>query len=561
MGLDSSIICPMDDSPDLNFKNMKTSICCYIRVSTEEQGQGYSLEVQEEFLTKFAKNNNWEIGKVYSDEESGYSFNRTALRQLLVDAKLKKFDLVLVYKVDRFSRNLKDLLNLVDELESYGVALKSATEPYDTTTSAGKMMFQQLGSFAEFERNRIVERVVPGMKKSLQHGNWQGGKPPYGYVYNKEKKLLEVNPEEVKIVKLIFSMYLDNKSISYISGYLYEQGYRTRCGGKFYPTLVCDILKNKIYLGKLEWGRRTIDKAEHKKTGLYKVVKNDPAKVVLIKGRHEAFISQEDFDLVQQKLAANRKGKLHRNRNAGYPLTGILYCGECNHRFRGANLLYSRKTDQRKRYYRCCGDVEHDINCQNASFQAEYIEPQIFNIIRLMVEHSRFQQDRNKGMFKTNEYSKNDDLKKEAKQLKDKLKENLSTQTQLWKTHSKGLMSYSVYESQCIDLRKEEQDLNAALAKLDLKMLEKERSENYQALLKKVSAQFHLTKGKMDLMMMKEFLQLIFKSIVVKNKKIVKLEVYEPFETLLREMDFDVNAEIPIGKECHTYCVDSRAFG
>ena len=81
---------------------------------------------------------------------------------------------MLVYKIDRFSRNLKDLLMLVDELLSYGAGFKSATEPFDTTTSAGKLMFQQLGSFAEFESNRIAERVFPGMVKGVQKGNWQG---------------------------------------------------------------------------------------------------------------------------------------------------------------------------------------------------------------------------------------------------------------------------------------------------------------------------------------------------------------------------------------------------
>ena len=167
-------------------------IAFYIRVSTEDQAkEGYSLEVQREYLESFAKREGFEIFKVYQDDGiSGYSTERPTLKELLKDAKGRKFDLVLVYKIDRFSRNLKDLLNLVDELSSSGVGFKSATEPFDTTTSAGKLMFQQLGSFAEFERNRIAERVFPGMVKGVQRGNWQGARyAPYGYKYNKEKKL------------------------------------------------------------------------------------------------------------------------------------------------------------------------------------------------------------------------------------------------------------------------------------------------------------------------------------------------------------------------------------
>ncbi len=179
-------------------------IVIYIRVSTEDQArEGYSLEVQREYLESFAKREGHEVFKVYCDDGiSAYSIRRPALQELLQDAKVKKFELVLVHKIDRFSRNLKDLLNLADELSSYSVGFKSATEPFDTTTSVGKLMFQQLGSFAEFERNRIAERVFPGMLKGVQQGNWQGARySPYGYRYNKANKLLEIDELEAKLFK------------------------------------------------------------------------------------------------------------------------------------------------------------------------------------------------------------------------------------------------------------------------------------------------------------------------------------------------------------------------
>ena len=166
------------------------SVSVYIRVSTEDQArEGYSLDVQREYLVNYAKRHNYEVSEIYADEGlSAGTTDRPALQKLLKDAKQKKFDLVIVYKIDRFSRRLSDLLTLVEQLESYGVGFKSATEPFDTTTSAGKLLFQQLGSFAEFERNRHAERVFPGMVKSVQSGNWHGSKNcPTGYTYNKEK--------------------------------------------------------------------------------------------------------------------------------------------------------------------------------------------------------------------------------------------------------------------------------------------------------------------------------------------------------------------------------------
>jgi site-specific DNA recombinase len=251
--------------------NNPIQISLYIRVSTEDQAkEGYSLEVQREYLESFANREGLEIFKVYQDDGiSGYTTERSALKQLLKDAKQKKFDLVLVYKIDRFSRNLKDLLNLVDELSSYGVGFKSATEPFDTTTSAGKLMFQQLGSFAEFERNRIAERVFPGMVKGVQRGNWQGARyAPYGYRYNKEKKLLEVDEEEAKVVKLIYTMFLCDKSIFAITGYLTKKGYRNRKGSIFSTKLIGDILKNRMYTGKLVWNSHHYDKTQRRRRGI-----------------------------------------------------------------------------------------------------------------------------------------------------------------------------------------------------------------------------------------------------------------------------------------------------
>ena len=272
---------------------------------------GTLLEVQRDNLISFAKNNGWEIVKVYQDDGiSGYTSERPTLRKLLREAKLKKFNIVLVYKIDRFSRRLKDLLTLIDELDSWGIGFKSTIEQFDTTTSSGKLMLQQLGSFAEFERNRITERVFPGMLKGVQKGNWQGARyAPYGYHYNKEKKLLEVVEEEAKIVKFIFIMYLSGKSTLKIAGYLYKRGYKTRSEGRFHTKLIGDILKNQIYIGKIVWNKHYYDRKQKTKKG-FKYAKNTPEKIIVAQGRHQPIIAKEDFNRVQEMLKIRRIGRL-----------------------------------------------------------------------------------------------------------------------------------------------------------------------------------------------------------------------------------------------------------
>jgi len=251
-------------------------VALYTRVSTEDQvREGFSLEVQRTYLLQYAQNFGWEVfcsmsGRdVYMDDGySGGNMDRPALQRLLFDARNKQFDLVLVYKQDRLSRRLKDLLGLLEEIDSLGIGYKSATEPFDTTSSAGKMAIQMLGSCAEFERNRLVERVFPGMVVGVKRGHWQGARyAPYGYRYNKEIKKLEVYPEEAKIVKDIFDQYLNGKGTAQIAGHYYHLGVAARQGGKFYGKFISDILHSKVYLGTIVWNRRHYDTKTKTKNG------------------------------------------------------------------------------------------------------------------------------------------------------------------------------------------------------------------------------------------------------------------------------------------------------
>lgn len=119
--------------------------------------------------------------------------------------------MLLVYRVDRFSRRLSDLLDLLNELEEAGVAFASATEPFDTSTSIGRMLVQLLGVFAEFERETIIDRVTKGMAMKASKGKWPGGSRPYGFYVDQETQRLVPHPQEAPHLREIFRLFVEER--------------------------------------------------------------------------------------------------------------------------------------------------------------------------------------------------------------------------------------------------------------------------------------------------------------------------------------------------------------
>jgi site-specific DNA recombinase len=145
-------------------KNLKIiKVALYSRVSTEEQKENFSLAAQLELLRKHASDSKFEVFDEYVDDGfSGTSFERPQFQRLMDDSRQDKFQLILVYRVDRFFRNNKDLLNTVDELQGCGVSVRSITEPFDTSNYLGKFVLSLFGSIAELERNTFMERSKMG---------------------------------------------------------------------------------------------------------------------------------------------------------------------------------------------------------------------------------------------------------------------------------------------------------------------------------------------------------------------------------------------------------------
>ena len=169
----------------------------YTRVSSEEQVKGNSLSEQERKCQYFIKSKDGDITDTYIDGgKGGETKERPELQRMLEDAKKGIFDAVVVYKIDRLSRSLKDFLDMKDYLTKLNVELISVSEAYDTSTPQGRLFIHMLSSFAEFEREQIKERINMGQIASMKKGNWKGS-PPYGYDL-KDKKLV-INKKNITI--------------------------------------------------------------------------------------------------------------------------------------------------------------------------------------------------------------------------------------------------------------------------------------------------------------------------------------------------------------------------
>jgi site-specific DNA recombinase len=310
-------------------------VAIYIRVSTDEQAkEGYSLDAQEEKLEAFCFSQGWTIVKRYREEgQSAKDTNRKKLKSLLKELDL--FDVVLVYKLDRLSRSVSDINQLLHTFDNNNVSFKSATEPYDTTTSQGKLLINIFASLAQFEREQLSERVYMGMTKKASLGERNGGKAPYGYKLEDGK--LVIVEEEAKVVREMFRLYINGKGIRSITLYLQqfgvEKGIRT----------IGRMIENPVYCGKLRWANNS---------------KMDA--IISDEIIHPQIIDEETFKRAQS-IRTNRTTE-GKKATSPFHFSGVLKCARCGSPLSG----YNRKAKGSKHYL--CINRKNNANCDLPQF-------------------------------------------------------------------------------------------------------------------------------------------------------------------------------------------------
>jgi site-specific DNA recombinase len=304
-----------------------TRVCVYMRISTDEDHQPTSLATQRERLERYCEAmEDWHVVAAFEDQASGTSLARPGLQQALALAREQRFDLLLVYRVDRLSRKVRQLAGLCEELDRLQVVLKSATEPFETGSAAGRMMLQMLGVFAEFEHATIVDRVTAGLERRVREGKWMSGRTPYGYT--RASGLLVPDPARAPIVRRIFQLYADGKlGTTSLARQLDAEAAPSPRKQGWSPNALQLILTNPAYRGLVRWNGETHP------------------------GLHEPLIDEETFGQVQSIMG--RRGQdasLRRGNPTEFLLSGLVRCHHCGRAYVGTS---AHGRNGRYTYYAC----------------------------------------------------------------------------------------------------------------------------------------------------------------------------------------------------------------
>lgn len=341
--------------------------------------KGDSIANQEEYCKEYARLHlqlpaDYAF-QVYEDEgKSGFYADRPDFQRMIRDVEQKKIRAIVCYKLDRISRRMADLTNLIDYLNKYDVALLISSNNLNTKDSNSKLMIQMLAMIAEFERDVLTERIQDNLIELAKDGRWMGGITPTGYSVERSKygsgkkknafTYLVAIPEEKALVQRIFSLFLSTRSLNATANRLNEEGYRTKTGAEFTLLAVKDIIRNPVYCvadqdayryfiehdgniygeeaefdgvhgiavyNRTHQTKEASDDSTFLRPDFTRVTKaKDITEWIIAVGKHEGFIEGKAWVEAQtlKEDIADRYNRPHRSTNA--LLSGLIYCPKCH---------------------------------------------------------------------------------------------------------------------------------------------------------------------------------------------------------------------------------------
>ena len=322
----------------------------YARYSSDSQREE-SIEGQIRECTAYAKKNGITIVKHYIDRAiSAKTDNRPQFQQMIKDSDKKLFDIVLVWKLDRFARNRYDSARYKTQLKKNGVKLVSATEIISEGPE-GIILESVLEGYAEYYSADLAEKVVRGQTENILKGRCNGGRGTFGYTLDSERKF-HIDPLASPFVLESFTKYRDGLTMKEIRDWLNENGIKNPVGGEFTYNSVEHMLKNRRYIGELKF------------------------RDVVVPDAIPPIVPLELFDDVQEKIAKNKKAPARRKAEDDYLLTTKLHCGCCGALMFGESG--TSRTGEVHRYYKCA-TAKKKKGCKKKTVRKQWLEDLVVN--------------------------------------------------------------------------------------------------------------------------------------------------------------------------------------
>lgn len=343
---------------------MKAAI--YARYSSDNQ-RDESIDAQVRAINEYATKSEITVVSIYIDEaRSATSDNRPNFLKMMKDSEMRLFDLVLVHKLDRFSRNRYDSAFYKNLLKTNGVRVVSVLEQLDDSPES-IILESVLEGMSEYFSKNLSREVMKGMKETALQCRHTGGIPPLGYDVNPDKTF-SINTFEAKAVQLIFGMYAAGDGYSKIIDELNRLGYRTKRGNTFGKNSIHDLLKNEKYTGTYIFNR-TERKTNGKRNG-HSI--KDETEIIRIPGGMPKLIEKEMFEKVQSKMIENRHGPGRFLAKEVYLLSGLVYCGNCGGKMTGKRRYAGRNRSLYTTYE--CSTRKNKRTCDMKGINKEYLE-------------------------------------------------------------------------------------------------------------------------------------------------------------------------------------------
>ena len=389
-------------------------------------GKGESIENQVEMCRKYIATHysqeEADAALVYEDEGfSGGNLERPQFKKMMRESRNQQFAAIVVYRLDRISRNIGDFAKLIEDLSDRNIDFVSIKEQFDTTSPMGRAMMYIASVFSQLERETIAERIRDNMHELAKTGRWLGGNTPLGYqsesfsnvtVDGKVRKAykLKAIPDEVNTVKMIFDKFMETGSLSKVDEYLLEKGIKTRRGNKFSRFSIRGILANPVYMiADVDAYQYLVEKQvelfsdESKFDGKHGVMaynrtkqrpgksneENDMEEWIVAVGKHKGLIPGATWVAVQEKLELNKSKNYRKPRSNVALLSGLLFCGDCGNYMR-PKVTGRKNSKGEPTYTYMCTIKERSRSkvCKMKNVDGNLLDAKILDVIRQLGDNS-----------------------------------------------------------------------------------------------------------------------------------------------------------------------------